>query len=279
MLPQRTLVIGGQLVLLALIAFFAATTVNGVVAAALHPEPVVDLSPPEPASEVVQQRPLAAYSAITRRDIFNPPRASESRTVAVANLNARLLGTAPAEGIDSYAIIEDGARKKQELYRVGDKIQNRTLVRIEWHRVFLRNGTREEMLEIEEANKRSPSSPAVAEAAGDGIEEQGENEYLIARSEVDEAMENMNQLFTQIRAVPHFQDGKANGFRLFAIRRNSIFQKIGLRNGDIIQSINGNPLTDPARGMEMIQELRDQNAITVEVVRNRQPSTLSYEIR
>ena len=277
MLAQRTLVIGGQLVLLALIALFTATTVNGFVAAALQPDPQVDLSPPAPEAQTARRRPLSDYAAVVRRDIFNPPRNSEPAAVVVTNLNAKLLGTAPGQGIDSFAIIEDSSRRKQELYRVGDKIQNRRLVRVEWDRVFLQNGLREEVLNMEEA-KGGPA-PRGEPIGVDGIREQGENQFVVARSKVDEAMENINQLFTQIRAVPHFEDGKANGFRLFAIRRNSIFQKLGLRNGDIIQTINGNPLTDPTRAMELIQELRGQNELQVEVTRNRQTTALSYEIR
>ena len=70
-------------------------------------------------------------------------------------------------------------------------------------------------------------------------------------------MENMSQLFTQIRAVPHFEGGQSIGFRLFAIRRGSLFDKIGLKNGDIITSINGTEMTDPGRAMGLMQELRD----------------------
>jgi general secretion pathway protein C len=200
--------------------------------------------------------------------------------VAVSTLKAKLLGTAPGFGMDSYAIIEDETTRKQDLYRIGDQIQNRTVAGVDWDRVTLKNGDREEILKIVDAR----GGPAVASAAADGavddgIEALNENEYVIARSEVDDAMQNMNQLFTQIRAVPHFQDGQANGFRLFAIRRNSLFEKIGLKNGDIVSSINGNPLTDPARAMQLFQDLKDENRLQVEVTRNRQPTTLSYEIR
>src|SRR5207237_8441219 len=86
-----------------------------------------------------------------------------------------------------------------------------------------------------------PAPAAVAAQSGNPhIQQVGDNQYNVDRSEVDSALENMNQLFTQIRAVPHFDGGKSTGFRLFAIRQNSIFDQLGLKNGDIIQRINGN---------------------------------------
>jgi general secretion pathway protein C len=129
---------------------------------------------------------------------------------------------------------------------------------------------------IDASLRQGAAAPA---APADTIDKRGENNFAIDRAEIDKSMENLNQLFTQIRAVPHFQDGKAAGFRLFAIRQDSVFEKIGLKNGDIISKINGNELTDPARAMSLIQELRSEGHITVDVMRNRQPTTLNYEIR
>ena len=102
---------------------------------------------------------------------------------------------------------------------------------------------------------------------------------MIDKAEVNSALDNMNQLFTQIRAVPHFQGGESTGFRLFAIRQNSIFDRIGLRNGDIIHSVNGNDISDPAKAMAMFQQLRNQSQYTVNITRNKEQKTLSYNMR
>jgi general secretion pathway protein C len=277
MIAPRTLSTGGQLALLGLAALFAATTVNGFLAMALRPRPVVDLSPPEPPAEAPRKRSRADYAPITQRDVFNPPKPEIAAPAPVSDLKAKLLGTAPGHGIESFAILEDQITKKQDLYRIGDAIQGRTVERIEWDRVILKNGEREETLQIVETPGLGGAA-SVAPAAG-GIQAVSETEYQIDRSEVEQAMQNLNQLFTQMRAVPHFEEGRANGFRLFAIRRDSVFERIGLKNGDIVTAINGTPLTDPAKAMELIQQLKDERRIAVEVVRNRQPTTLTYEIR
>jgi general secretion pathway protein C len=279
MLSTRTLLASGQLVLLAIAAFLSANVVNTLVAGRYRSRPaiVADTQPVETAPAA--KRALAYYSVITDRDIFNPPRANEpTATAPVSELKAKLLGTAPGAGIDSYAIIEDDAQKSQQLYRIGDTLQERTLIKVDWDHVTFKGPRGEEVLQLVEATNKTPPAAAAAPATG-GIQQRSDTDYVIDRAEVDRQMENMNQLFTQVRAVPHFQDGKAAGFRLFAIRQDSVFEKIGLKNGDVVTRVNGNDLTDPARAMSLIQELRNEGRITVDVVRNRQPTTLSYEIR
>jgi general secretion pathway protein C len=279
MISPRTLLTTGQLVLLGVAAFLSASTVNALVAGRFRSHPTASVTTPAAEAPPVTKHPLAYYQPITTKDVFNPPRAEPEPQAQISQLQAKLLGTAPGSGMDSYAIIEDDANKTQELYRIGDRLQNRTLARVEWDRVVLKSGQGEEVLEIVKPSGK-PGTPAPAAASGGGgIEKRSDTEFAIDRAEVDKSMENMNQLFTQIRAVPHFQDGKSAGFRLFAIKQDSVFEKIGLKNGDIITRINGNELTDPARAMSLIQELRNEGRITVDVNRNRQPTTLSYEIR
>ena len=281
MISTRTLLTAGQLLLLGIIAFLSASTVNAWVAGVLRPRPSLPAAPAPSEAAAPEKHPLAYYAPITDNDIFNPPRATEAEPVMqVPELKAKLLGTAPGAGMDSFAIIEDDNAKTQQLYRVGDKLQNRTLASVQWDRVILKNGNREEMLKIIEPSGKPGAAPAaVPVSTSGGIEKRSDTDFAIDRAEVDKAMENLNQLFTQIRAVPHFQDGKAAGFRLFAIRQDSLFEKIGLKNGDIVSRINGNELTDPARAMSLIQELKGEGHITVEMTRNRQPTTVSYEIR
>jgi general secretion pathway protein C len=79
--------------------------------------------------------------------------------------------------------------------------------------------------------------------------------------------------------VPHFEGGRSTGFRLFAIRQNSIFDKIGLKNGDVIQRVNGADLSDPARALALFQQLRNERDIAVEIVRNKETKTLSYQFQ
>ena len=286
--------------LLALVAYGAASTVSTAIAARLMPPPDLRLSPPPPPIEREGRRPANYYAAISTRDVFNsakpepekpkePPKPTELKLklwgVVVHNEDAR-----------SYCVIEDLNTRKQELFRINDVVAGLARVKaVEWDRVILDRDGREEILDLAQPGAGAgPGGTTVAAArpvagaagASDAaatkdphIEQLGDLAYAVDKTEVDSALDNMNQLFTQIRAVPHFEGGAATGFRLFAIRQGSLFDKIGLKNGDILRSINGNPINDPSRALAMLGELRNQRELAVEIMRNKENKTLNYQIR
>lgn len=281
-----------NLLLLALAAYSASSIVGTALAARLIPPPDVVISPPPAPLEIEPAKPATYYAVIPKRDIFNSvkptPAPAVVETQAVATqLKLKLWGTAVFDKGTSFSIIEDLGARKQGVYGINETVPgNATVKTIEWDRVILAHNGKDEILELEEpktaigALKAVAHAPAAAPAAtGAGIQQISENEFNVPRSEVDSALENMSQLFTQIRAVPHFDGGQSIGFRLFAIRRGSLFDRIGLKNGDIIRSINGTEMTDPSKAMALLQELRDANNLDVEITRNQQPQKLTYSIQ
>jgi len=285
-----------NLILLALAAYSASSIVGTALAARLIPAPEVVLSPPPAALEQDQVKPQTYYALIPKRDIFNsaPPPVTPSAAApppAVTQLKLKLWGTAVNATGGSYSIIEDLGARKQGVYGMHSQVPGGATVKaIEWDKVVLLHNGKDEVLEIEKPTMGGPGKSVPAQAppvsppsAGgpdaSGIQQTAENEYTVPKTEVDSALENMSQLFTQIRAVPHFEGGESVGFRLFAIRRGSLFDKIGLKNGDILRSINGNAMNDPSKAMALMQELKDTSSLRVEATRNQQPVTLTYTIQ
>jgi general secretion pathway protein C len=274
-----------NLVLLALVAYWGASTVSTAIAAKLTPPLEVHLSQAPPPIAKEPHRPVSYYASIHTRDIFNSTKPEEVKPPEPpkpTECKVKLWGVVVHnDGSSSYAIIEDLAAHKQDVYKVGEMAANcGTVKSVEWDRVILDRGGRDEILDLVNAQPRPVGAVAVVPppATDPHISQVNENEYNIERSEVDAALDNMNQLFTQIRAVPHFDGGKSIGFRLFAIRQNSIFDKIGLRNGDIIQSINGTDLNDPGKALALFQELRNQRELSVQIMRNKELKTVMYRI-
>jgi membrane-associated protease RseP (regulator of RpoE activity) len=164
-----------------------------------------------------------------------------------------------------------------------------TIIQIEVTKVtFINDSTgRKEFIEMgaEPAKGGIPMAAAVkpsgkpgGEPTGEGIKQLSENSYEIAQSEVDATLSNLNTIATQARIVPSFQDGKANGFKLFSIRPGSLYAKIGIKNGDVIQRINGYEITSPDKALEIYSKLKDSKNVTVDLLRRGKPQSLEYGI-
>jgi len=237
-------------------------------------------------------RPIADYYAMTRRNLFAAVPASEPGASALPGATSsslRLVGTG-RHGVERFAIVEDLSAKRQEVVRVGDPLGGGKVATIGWRRLVIERGTGNEVLTVapDQASPSADASAARSAAAAttttattsdEQIRKIGEDRYLVAQAEVDHSLENLSELFTQLRAVPNVESGQTNGFKVFAIRRGSLFQKIGLENNDVIQRVNGVELNDPTRAMSLFQELQGQTRLTVDVVRGGQARTLTYEIR
>src|SRR4029077_210538 len=111
------------------------------------------------------------------------------------------------------------------------------------------------------------------------IKKIGEGRYQIERSTVNNALTNMNDLAMQARIVPSFKNGQANGFKLFSIRPDSLYSKIGIQNGDVIQRINGLDINSPDKALEAYGKLKSANALELTVERNGATVNYHYAIQ
>lgn len=213
-------------------------------------------------------------------------------------LNLILRGTAvSSDPALSFAIIENpraSASNKQGLYRMRypiDDLDDVIVVKVEKFRVVLDNKGEREELNLNEKDEKvaavgrgggqgrlaaflPPSS-----GGGEGVRQTGERSYDIEEGEIDKALSNMSSLLTQARVVPNFENGQTNGFKIFAIRPDSIFEKLGIKNGDVIQSINNMDINSPDKAFMLLTQLRNERQITMDVRRGTGVETYTYDIR
>jgi general secretion pathway protein C len=73
-----------------------------------------------------------------------------------------------------------------------------------------------------------------------------------------------------MRAQAVFQQGKLQGYRIFPGTRSNpaAFAQLGLRAGDMITAVNGTPLDDPNRALDILQTLSNSSSASVTLLRN-----------
>jgi general secretion pathway protein C len=282
--------------LIAVLAYFAALSVNDLVALRLTPAttPVPHFAA-RLNDDSMNHRPRVAYQEIVNRDIFNiaPPPEHHVEVVERIDLHLQLIGVSTSTaGKPPFAIISNQVGD-QNVYRLGEMIPDAgKMIEVDKDRVIIdHNGRKVALLlpknempgPVEAAQPIEAPSDETADADDENydpnVEDLGDNHYKIPRDSLDHSVGNLSQLLTQIRAIPNIQNGKTNGFALSEIEPGSIFDEMGLQEGDVLRSINGQPMTDPAQAMQMMSAMRNATMVTIQVLRDGEPTTLTYQIQ
>jgi general secretion pathway protein C len=198
----------------------------------------------------------------------------------------RLIGVVMGEQRGVFAIVEEQTSKNQALYRLHDRIPDLGEVTdIQRNSIVIRQGNLEELVGLSLPDKpfapgnsaSTPPSPALSASrtpAASPLLKQ-----VVDRREVEQAMNDLPKLMTQARAVPNMVNGAINGFRLDYIAPSSFYEKIGVQTGDVLQRVNGVDIRDPGTILSLLQQLKNEEVVKLDIIRNNQRSTVTYELR
>jgi general secretion pathway protein C len=212
------------------------------------------------------------------------------RTSLPLKLLAVMFAPPPGDPRWSVAIIRDTEDHSVGPYSIGSKVRDATISDIVEDRVYLEASGRKEYLDLLDKAPPAPNTPAAPAPAAPpadplmaeldrGIKKVGEHNYEVQRATVDSLLGNMSLLSRSARIVPEIRDGKAAGFRLFSVRPDGPFAKIGLQNGDVISAINGLEMTSPDKALEVYTKLKSASHLSVGLERNGQKINKEYNIR
>jgi type II secretion system protein C len=277
-----------QALLVVVAAYCGALAVNAGVAFWLDSvEPVpLEATLHAPLAEIGSERSVRNdYSIVFERNLFGsePIGTTDAAAPGVASASLSLRGTAELDG-RGFAVFEDTADGRQDVFLVGERVfDGPKLVAVEPGRATVLTKGRKQVYEIsvgdEEESEEPGPTPEKTADLGQGIRKTGENAYAVDRREVEYAVENLNTIITQMRAVPYLRDGASLGFRVFNIRPESLFERMGLKNGDVIQSVNGIELSSPSQALGLLNSVASADELQVNLLRNNQPNTLTYAIQ
>ncbi|RKG79231.1 general secretion pathway protein GspC [Corallococcus sp. CA049B] len=200
-----------------------------------------------------------------------------------STLGIRLLGTLVAQDPRwSMASIHELPAGSAHSLMVSDTIQGARVFAIERERILLLVDGRLEY--VDGSGSVAPVAVNVHPGAsqpglGRGIRETGPDTYAVPREDVTEALTHLPELSMQARVVPAFKDGRPVGFKLFSIRQESFFARLGLSNGDVLQRINGLDLDSPDKALEAFTTLRDARRIELQIERGGAPVRKVFDIQ
>lgn len=252
-------------------------------------------------SETVDQdtddlnRRLSDYNIIFERNLFNSKEIdlASQKSPAVSSLEKtslqlKLWGTVTGKGTAAYAVIES-QEKTQQLYREGEKIQGATLKQVLRDRVILRTAGKDEVLEMQD--KPQGGTPLLQEAVPEPMAtlpsqvekpetRTGAQHIILSRTEIDKAISDIGSMMTEAKVTPHFVEGNADpaGLKIADIKPGSLYQKMGLANGDIILGVEGRQIESLEDAMTFYESMFSQDSIVLMVERRGKLNHIEYRI-
>jgi general secretion pathway protein C len=266
--------------------YLAAGIVRDFLAQALLPTHAEVIAPA--AAPVAAARGWDDRQPILDRNLFGAKLGGERAEVVVVEdleetkLPLKLLGTVAGEDEQvSNAAIQDTSIRKHQVVFVGDRLTNHPdveVIAIERGRVILQNGPkREELLLHEDADK--PAGPAVARRRTPrrnrarvrtssnigsrlrALSANGDDGEFPLPGARDPA-----SLFSQARIVPKYDAGNMVGIQLNEIESGSLYEKIGIKSGDVITALNGIPIDSASASAKILTEFTEADAFRVEIL-------------
>jgi len=236
------------------------------------PQPVVN----RPATPHV--RPGVDAQKVVSAHLFGvaavEPGAQDPADAPLSSANLVLAGTiASQDPKHGVAIISDGGPSK--VYSVGDNVSGATLHSVYLDHVIL---DRAGVLETLMLPRQLAGSRPMAAARRTG----GADPRTVA------AVDNIRRLVQQdpgildqvMRTVASYDNaaGKLRGFRAYPGRNRAIFNKLGLKPGDLVTAINGTALDDPQHSQEVFNTIQTSDHVTVTIERGGQKQDITLNI-
>jgi len=233
---------------------------------------------------------IAEYAKIVERNPF----INSARTTMAADssgfsqsvskqLGLELLGTVTGQAALARAVIKDTKTDSIDLYRTGQVVSGASIMGIEKeHIILLHNGERK-ILKIETSSTVQPAGDNNSRFDEGAFEEQ--ISLLDTEGEtgsVDTYRTRLGRIESILRKAkirPYVADGEVQGLKLGGLDKISAARDFGLRDGDVIQIINGQRLTSKQKAYQIFLKARTQPVINLELLRGEKKRKVSFVLR
>ena len=216
----------------------------------------------------------------------------------------RLIGTVvlPGDLERSLAAIV-GTDQKAGLHRGGAEVEGAKIRAILSDSVVLQNEgglCRLAMFEVEVVTRKPRPRPPVKakkeekrrkglvanrnaglteEEMAKGIEKVNDTNYNLSRSMLTKVLDNAGKIIGIAAVAPKMEGGRSIGMEIRGIRPNTLLTKLGIQNGDLLESINGQSLSNPDAALGAYTTLRTADKFNLTIRRGDQSMTINYNLQ
>lgn len=241
-------------------------------------------------------KPPVNHKIIVERNIFgssgsSPARENQQREkmdalASVTGAQLRLRATIAGDDQVACAVIENLKSKVQDIYKAGDIIEGAKIESINRNKIVLVYGNKREVLSLHIAREALGSveknaEPVIAQRqnATESVKIVSPIERDISQKACVTQVRGMEAFLEKMEVAPYIVNGEEKGLCITGLDNLSMAGYFGFENGDIIQTINGQMLTDKQKAFQVLKKARSQSLLNFQLLRNQHKMDLSFEIK
>ncbi len=195
----------------------------------------------------------------------------------VSRLNLKLKGVFATQPPSSALAIISSGSSSELLYGIGEQLPGGAILKEVYNdRVIIERSGHLETLKLpkQDANiKDEVEAPSYATQFDEQVLHSTPKELRTL------ILKDPAQLPKVLATIPQYKNGRIIGYKLKMKKYHGLLQQYGLRESDVITSINGVALNNPANGFKILQQLTNAPYLNLVVLRNGQKETLSVSLQ
>ncbi|MEY4589531.1 MAG: hypothetical protein RL497_1607 [Pseudomonadota bacterium] len=233
----------------------------------------------------VQNKAPLNIDGLTNAHLFGDYDAEKMRAAAgqqngenvnqITKLDLKLQGVIMSSDPEkSWAII--GEENAQQLFKVGDSVppaNGVTLEKVEDLRVILNNNGQREALWLYGEDGMNVATRAASAAPPPPPPPSNVQQATVSQ----EQLQSATSIGDVVRFMVATEGGKMIGYKVRPGRKRELFDQVGLKNDDIVISVNGIEVNEPQKVREVYQALKTASEANLQVLRD--GGTQSIQIR
>jgi len=257
------------------------------------------------AQSIIREQPLALK--ISNYNLFG--KYEEKKVVAQpvqpvvvpeTRLNLKLRGVFSSRDKNAARAIIANPRGDEDSYRIGAQLPGGAVLNeIYPDRVILEHNGQLETLKLPVEELEPGSVPDSGSPVDNGsVSQSGQipggdtnssNVADLSSSTADNAellgqyrsalLSDPNSMMGLINVRPYQKDGQLVGYRLRPGKDRALLRRFGLRSGDIVTAVNGVPMNNPVKALEVLRDLSTASQLTVDIERNGAPQSFTFQIQ
>jgi general secretion pathway protein C len=189
----------------------------------------------------------------------------------------QLKGTLFTESLSPLAIIENTRNGQIMMYELGDDVEGLRIARILRGEIVLMLKGQEYKLTFPDGGVSQLGARLDVNEKWYNIVKQGDV-ITTDKATITGAILRARDIMRNLKAGPYAEGGKNTGIAINAINEEGVLKEIGIKQGDIIKTVNGLTLNSPYQIFNAYRKLKDKDELKVEISRKGNPLTLTYRV-